>query len=124
MGHVSDLLRQAQSQTGLIEFGETSFREGLEILVTAVDREAALTQAGGAAINTLIVELLCNRPQIEDWYHRHPDIDDQEIVAPLIGLGLPSHSKSRATSARCRRSLGSTLRNCGEALSFIQIALT
>ncbi len=28
MENGSDLLRQAQSQAGLIEFGETSFREG------------------------------------------------------------------------------------------------
>jgi hypothetical protein len=27
--------------------------------------------------------------QIEHWYARHPEIDDQEIVAPLFGLGLP-----------------------------------
>jgi len=33
--------------------------------------------------------LLSNRLQIEDWYARHPEIDEQEIVRPLIGLGLP-----------------------------------
>jgi len=26
---------------------------------------------------------------VEDWYCRHPEIDDQAIEAPLIGLGLP-----------------------------------
>jgi hypothetical protein len=26
---------------------------------------------------------------IEDWYRRHPEIDDQEIMAPVFGLGLP-----------------------------------
>ena len=29
------------------------------------------------------------RLQIEDWYRRHPEIDDEPIDAPLIGLGLP-----------------------------------
>ena len=32
---------------------------------------------------------LAQRLQIEDWYRRHPDIDDVPIVAPLIGMGLP-----------------------------------
>jgi hypothetical protein len=26
---------------------------------------------------------------VEDWYRRHPEIDDVPLVAPLIGLGLP-----------------------------------
>ena len=26
---------------------------------------------------------------MEDWYRRHPEIDDVPIVAPLFGLGLP-----------------------------------
>ena len=33
--------------------------------------------------------LLAQRLQIEDWYRRHPEIDDEPIDAPLIGLGLP-----------------------------------
>ncbi|MDB5159703.1 MAG: sulfotransferase [Mucilaginibacter sp.] len=32
---------------------------------------------------------MSHRLQIEDCYRRHPEIDEQEIVAPLIGLGLP-----------------------------------
>ena len=36
-----------------------------------------------------IVGLLASRLEIEQWYARHPEIDDQEIVAPLFGLGLP-----------------------------------
>ena len=36
-----------------------------------------------------IVGYLVNRLEVEQWYARHPEIDDQEIVAPLFGLGLP-----------------------------------
>ena len=32
---------------------------------------------------------MVNRLKIEHCYALHPDIDDQEIVAPLFGLGLP-----------------------------------
>jgi hypothetical protein len=35
------------------------------------------------------VNLLTHRLQIEEWYRRHPEIDDEPIEAPLIGLGLP-----------------------------------
>ena len=36
-----------------------------------------------------IVGLLVNRLQVEQWYAKHPEIDEQQIVAPLFGLGLP-----------------------------------
>jgi hypothetical protein len=36
-----------------------------------------------------VVGYLVNRLQIEQWYANYPEIDDQQIVAPLFGLGLP-----------------------------------
>jgi hypothetical protein len=33
--------------------------------------------------------LLTFRLEIEDWYRRHPEIDDEVVAAPLIGVGLP-----------------------------------
>jgi hypothetical protein len=89
MSHVDDLLAQARQQTNLSDFGGDEFREGLEILVAALDGEARLNDMGRMATDAQITMLLANRLQIEDWYKRHPEIDEQEIVAPLIGLGLP-----------------------------------
>lgn len=89
MRGAAELIRQAQSATSLEDFGEDSFREGLEILVAAVDAEARLSPSGRAAYNAQLVDLLSNRLQIENWYRRHPEIDEEQIVAPLIGLGLP-----------------------------------
>ena len=48
-----------------------------------------LNDIGVGAMTDQIVSNLVNRLQIEQWYGRHPEIDDQEIVAPLFGLGLP-----------------------------------
>jgi len=89
MDRVGDLIARARSATGLADFGEDSFREGLERLVRALDTEARLTESGAAALDAQIVHFLSQRLQVEDWYRRHPEIDEQEIVAPLIGLGLP-----------------------------------
>jgi hypothetical protein len=82
-------MERAQAATSLDDFGEDSFREGLERLVESVDREAQFTEMGRAAFDVQIVDFLSCRLEIEDWYARHPEIDDQEIAAPLIGLGLP-----------------------------------
>jgi hypothetical protein len=86
---VDELIEQAISQTGLDDFGDDSFREGLEILFSSLRDEARLNARGEAFIYPRIVGYLAQRLQVEDWYRRHPEIDDVPIDAPLIGLGLP-----------------------------------
>jgi hypothetical protein len=95
---MAQLLERAQAATGLADFGGDSFREGLEILVASLDEEARLNTLGRAAMDMQIVDLLSQRLQVEDWYRRHPEIDAGEIVAPLIGLGLP---RTGSTALAC-----------------------
>ena len=92
-----DLLRAARDQTGLDDFGDDSFREGLEILVRALDGEAHLNAIGEMALPGQVTRLLGQRLQIEDWYRRHPEIGDETIRAPLIGLGLPRTGSTALT---------------------------
>ena len=89
MDKASELMARAREATSLGDFGEESFREGLDVLTQAYPAEARLTPTGQAIFEGQLVELLVQRLQVEDWYRRHPEIDDEEIVAPLIGLGLP-----------------------------------
>jgi hypothetical protein len=84
-----DLLARAVAQTGLDDFGGDSFREGLELLMRSLRGEAQLNARGEAFLYSRIVGHLAQRLQVEDWYRRHPEIDDVEIEAPLFGLGLP-----------------------------------
>lgn len=84
-----DLMAAASAQTGLDDFGDDSFREGLEILVRSLREEARLNSAGEAFLFGRITNHLAQRLQVEDWYRRHPEIDEVEILPPLIGLGLP-----------------------------------
>lgn len=89
MDSVDQLLDTARSEAGLDDFGEDTFREGLEVLVDDLRTHARLNEIGEFALPGLIVKLLKNRLQIEDWYRRHPEIDDEQIARPLVGLGLP-----------------------------------
>ena len=83
------LIETARARTGLDDFGADTWREGLEILVRSFDEEADLSDAGRQMSSDMLVGSLVMRLQIEDWYRRHPEIDEQEIVAPLFVLGLP-----------------------------------
>src|SRR2546422_11703242 len=84
-----ELMAAAVAQTGLQDFGDDSFREGLEILVRSLREEARLNATGEAFLYPRIVGHLAQRLQVEEWYRRHPEIDDGPIEAPLFGLGLP-----------------------------------
>lgn len=89
MDRISALLDKARSATSLDDFGDEGFREGLEVLVQSADAEARFNDPGRANFESQIVGFLSSRLKIEHWYRLHPEIDEQEIVAPLIGLGLP-----------------------------------
>ena len=98
MGRTAALMDQARAATGLDDFGEDSFREGLDRLVDALDGEARLNELGRMATDAQIVGLLSDRLKIEDWYRRHPEIDDEAIIAPTIGIGLP---RTGSTALAC-----------------------
>ncbi len=98
MSRISDLLDRARGATGLDNFGDDDFRIGLERLVTSGDSEARLNDTGRAMFDGQITMLLMKRLEVEDWYARHPEIDEQEIVAPLMVLGLP---RTGSTALHC-----------------------
>jgi hypothetical protein len=109
MEHVDDLLSVAQSETGLDDFGDGSFREGLERLLSAIQHEARLSGKGDSAMRRLILRLLSQRLQIEHWYQLHPEIDDETISDPLVGVALPRTGSTVLSSLLaedpCARSL-------------------
>lgn len=83
-------LRQAAvDETGLDDFGDASVHEGLERLTAALRDEAELGDLGRQIIGHRLTRLLVNRLRIEDTYHRHPEIDDERVVAPIFVVGLP-----------------------------------
>lgn len=98
MIEVSNLIAQARHATGLSDFGVDGWQDGLELLVESANREARLNDAGEASFSGQTIMMLMRRLEIEDWYNRHPEIDEQEIVAPLMVLGLP---RTGSTAAHC-----------------------
>jgi hypothetical protein len=98
MIEVSNLIAGASQATGLSDFGADGWQEGLELLVDSANREARLNEAGEGMFSGQAIMMLMRRLEVEDWYTRHPEIDEQEIVAPLMVLGLP---RTGSTAAHC-----------------------
>src|SRR5262249_32716645 len=86
---VDEIVEQAQKQTGLSDFGGDSWRAGLETLVRSAEQEAGFDDAGAGGFYASLVRPLATRLLVEDWYARHPEIDEQEVQIELLGVGFP-----------------------------------
>jgi Sulfotransferase family len=86
---VQQLIETAEARAGSDDFGADTWRDGLAVLVGSLRAESALNELGESVLADQILSLLVNRLEVERWYARHPEIEEQEIVAPLFGLGLP-----------------------------------
>ncbi len=86
---IDQLVETAFERAGSDDLGPDTWREGLEVLVGSLNAESALSEMGEEVIAGQIVAHLVNRLEVEQWYARNPEIEEQQIVAPLFGLGLP-----------------------------------
>jgi hypothetical protein len=85
----AELMAAARSETGLDDFGADDFVERLAVLCDAMRREGGFNGAGIMQQHILILGLLKNRLLIEDLIGRHPEILNEQIVAPIVICGLP-----------------------------------
>lgn len=86
----AELLAEARTaQGGLSDFGDPSFRAGLEALCDALNREAKLSDTGRHIMRQKLLTQLGNRLRIEDYFRRHPEINDELVTPPVVIVGLP-----------------------------------
>ncbi len=82
------LLRAAQAQTGLSDFGDESFREALNVLLRSIEREADLHTIGRLITKARLTRSLATRLRLQDAVKRHPEIFEAELPAPIVIAGL------------------------------------
>lgn len=85
----ASLLADAQNQTQLSDWGDESFRIGLQTLLASLNQEANLSLMGRFLMKQSITRLLVNRLRIQATLKQHPDILEIPIQRPLIVTGLP-----------------------------------
>lgn len=88
--HPPALLAEATAATGgLTDFGDPSFRAGLDAVCAAYEGEGRLSEMGRGLLRQKLVGHLANRLRIEDYFGRHPEIAQEQVGAPLVIVGLP-----------------------------------
>ncbi len=83
------LVDQARLATGLEDFGEDTWREGLDRLLDALLTEARLTEMGEQIAAAMLVNDLTSRLRVTDWHTRHPEIGAAPVPPPVVVLGQP-----------------------------------
>ena len=81
------LLESAMRTTGLSDFGSDEWREPFAILVKSLEEDAELNLVGRLRTRSEILHSLEARLQVEETYKRHPEIDDEQIVQPIMVVG-------------------------------------
>ena len=79
---------EARAQTGLDDFGETSYREGLEVLARSLDEDDQLSPLGRAIHRGEIVKILVARLRTERRLADAPEVLQNQIRRPIVITGL------------------------------------
>lgn len=86
---VESLLKKAEANTGLDDFGSEEFRRPLALLVESLESEAKLSLMGRIVARSDLLRTLENRLRMVDLFRRNPEIADQQIERPIFVVGPP-----------------------------------
>jgi len=89
-----DLLAEARATLGITDggmadFGRDDFLEPLDVLLPALEHEAALTVIGRWMTRRFLLRFLEVRLQLVAYVRDDPGVVDEEIAAPLFVTGAP-----------------------------------
>lgn len=92
--HGPTLLAEAEAATGLSDWGgrrwsEERFRHDFALLCDAIEATGEITALGRSRTHTRLFTMLVSRLRYIAARNTTAGVDDQRIVAPLIGTGLP-----------------------------------
>ncbi|MCP2336555.1 sulfotransferase family protein [Actinomadura rupiterrae] len=89
VGTVEDLHASATRMTGLTDFGEDDYTDGLETLLASYREEARLTPLGSKVQRAFLRGALTARLFAEDAWKRNPAYTSVPIERPIFVTGLP-----------------------------------
>ncbi len=89
MFNKDELFTLASNATGLTDFGDGVYEEGLDVLLNAYNTEADLTPLGEQVVQGELVGDLTGRLKVVNQLKQQPTILDTSLQRPVFILGLP-----------------------------------
>lgn len=87
--HVDELLAAATSKVGLSDFGDTWFLEPLGVLVSSLNSEAGLDQAGVDMTRHRLLSLLVDRLRLRSFQAENPGVRSVPVQVAAVICGMP-----------------------------------
>lgn len=81
------LVARATEATGLDDFGEPTWQDGLERLLESLREEARLNPLGVDIAAGNVLDLLTSRLQVTGWRTEHPEVAKGDVVPPIVIVG-------------------------------------
>src|SRR5437867_9376948 len=85
----TQMLIEAERETGLRDWGGEEFREPFELLIHCLNTEAQLHEQGARIARGHLHDVLCGRLRLNEDRKRYPEISAEQIKAPIFVIGLP-----------------------------------
>ena len=79
----------AEHETGLSDFGDPYYRDGLDALLESIEKDANLHFFGRFGTRMVLLTYLSQRLLFVEAQKQTPEVFYSEIMAPLIIIGLP-----------------------------------
>ena len=106
---IDRVIEELTAETGLDDFGDPTYRDGLDALVAALTDEAGLSDVGHVVAVGQITSMLKTRLLVEQRRSDHAELDEERIEAPifsgrLVALrddGAESPSSRDPATGRC-----------------------
>ena len=90
------LMADATETTGLTDFGPGDFREGLDVLLESLARDADLSPATDASVVDDLHRRLVNRLEVEAWYRDHPELSSCRCAVPSTSTACRAPAPPRS----------------------------
>lgn len=104
-------LENAVTASGLEDFGGDTFESGLEALIDSLNNDLDLGEGTAKYFRQMITQILVNRLQVTQLIKDHPEIQHEEIEAPIVIVGLPRTGTTLAQTLLALDPLSRFLRN-------------
>jgi hypothetical protein len=84
-----ELIDRAVAQTGVDDFGRSTFLDGLDVLLESLAADAPYSPKDRQNAIDLVMRRLVNRLEIEAWFSANPEVENAPIDGPVSIVGLP-----------------------------------
>lgn len=89
VGTIEELHEAARAATGLSDFGQDAYLDGMAMLLDGYETESALTEPGRERIRSMLLTVLESRLYTEASWHEHPEHRHVPLDRPIFVTGLP-----------------------------------